>query len=252
MEPALRLEHVDKRFGGVVAAQDVTFSIEAGAIHGLIGPNGAGKTTLMNVISGIYTADSGAVYLEGQDITKTPAHKRPHLGIARTFQTPRFLHRTTIQNNLLLGTDLAEHKGYLRSYVQRQSHHFMEELDYYMQYAGFGIDLDKDISSLTYGQMKIVEIVRSLLTHPKVMLVDEPAAGLITKEQDDAMNLLQIAAKEKNIAVLLIEHSMDLVMRHCKHIVVLNFGQVIAQGAPEEITANEEVIAAYLGRDANA
>ena len=121
-----------------------------------------------------------------------------------------------------------------------------------MQFAGFDIDLEKDVSSLTYGQMKILEIVRSLLTHPKIMLVDEPAAGLISKEQNDAMNLLNIAAKEKNIAVLLIEHSMDMVMSSCERIVVLNFGQVIANGTPDEISSNEEVITAYLGRDTDA
>lgn len=252
MSSALRLEHVDKRFGGVVASKDVTFSIEAGAIHGLIGPNGAGKTTTMNLISGIYTPDNGKIFLNDIDITHVPAHMRPRMGLGRTFQTPRFLERSTIRDNLLLGTDLAENIGYFRSFFSPASKQFVKELDYYMQYAGFEIDLEKDISSLTYGQMKILEIVRSLLTHPKVMLVDEPAAGLISKEQNDAMKLLNIAAKEKNIAVLLIEHSMDLVMSSCEQIVVLNFGEVIAQGSPEEISSNEDVITAYLGRDIDA
>lgn len=252
MSSALRLENVDKKFGGVVASKNVSFSMEAGTIHGLIGPNGAGKTTTMNIISGIYAPDSGRIFLGDTDITHVPAHKRPHMGLARTFQTPRFLERSTICDNMLLGTDLAENIGYFRSFFSRASRQFTEELEYYMQYAGFDIDLEKDITSLTYGQMKILEIVRSLLTHPKVMLVDEPAAGLISKEQNDAMKLLSIAAKEKNIAVLLIEHSMDLVMSSCEQIVVLNFGEVIAQGTPEEISSNEDVIAAYLWRDIDA
>ena len=252
MSNILELKGVNKKFGGVVAAKDVTFGIEAGKIYGLIGPNGAGKTTMMNIISGIYSPDSGSILLEGEDITHIPAHMRPRMGIARTFQTPRFLQRSTIRDNLLLSMDLAEHSGYLRSYFSRQSRKFEESLKYYMQYAGFEIDLDKDMSSLTYGQMKILEIVRSLLADPKVMLVDEPAAGLISKEQTDAMNLLQIAAKEKNVAVLLIEHSMDLVMSSCEKIVVLNFGQVIAFGTSDEISSNEDVITAYLGRDTDA
>ena len=252
MSTVLRLENIGKHFGGVVAAKNVSFSVEEGSIHGLIGPNGAGKTTMMNIISGIYTPDEGKIFLEEKDITATPAHIRPRLGIARTFQTPRFLQHSTIHDNLLLGTDLAENVGYVRSYFSRQSKQFLKELEYYMQFAGFDIDLEKDMSSLTYGQMKILEIVRSLLTHPKIMLVDEPAAGLISKEQNDAMNLLNIAAKEKNIAVLLIEHSMDMVMSSCERIVVLNFGQVIANGTPDEISSNEEVITAYLGRDTDA
>ena len=252
MGSALRLEHVNKNFGGVVASKDVSFSIESGAIHGLIGPNGAGKTTTMNIISGIYMPDSGKVFLGDQDITDIPAYRRPRLGLARTFQTPRFLERSTIRDNLMLGTDLEENVGYVRSFFSRPSKRFVQELEYYMQYAGFDIDLDKDISSLTYGQMKILEIVRSLLTLPKVMLVDEPAAGLISKEQNDAMNLLNIAAKEKNVAVLLIEHSMDLVMSSCEQIVVLNFGEVIASGTPAEISSNKDVITAYLGRDLDA
>ena len=252
MSTVLRLENIGKHFGGVVAAKNVSFSVEEGSIHGLIGPNGAGKTTMMNIISGIYTPDEGKIFLEEKDITATPAHIRPRLGIARTFQTPRFLQHSTIHDNLLLGTDLAENVGYVRSYFSRQSKQFLKELEYYMQFAGFDIDLEKDVSSLTYGQMKILEIVRSLLTHPKIMLVDEPAAGLISKEQNDAMNLLNIAAKEKNIAVLLIEHSMDMVMSSCERIVVLNFGQVIANGTPDEISSNEEVITAYLGRDTDA
>lgn len=252
MSTVLRLENICKQFGGVVAAKDVSFCVEEGTIHGLIGPNGAGKTTMMNIISGIYTPDQGKIFLCQQDITATPAHICPRLGIARTFQTPRFLSHSSIHDNLLLGTDLAENIGYIRSYFSPQSKQFLKELDYYMQFAGFDIDLEKDISALTYGQMKILEIVRSLLTHPKIMLVDEPAAGLISKEQHDAMKLLSIAAKEKNIAVLLIEHSMDMVMSSCEQIVVLNFGQVIANGTPDEISSNEDVITAYLGRDTDA
>ena len=129
MSTVLRLENIGKHFGGVVAAKNVSFSVEEGSIHGLIGPNGAGKTTMMNIISGIYTPDEGKIFLEEKDITATPAHIRPRLGIARTFQTPRFLQHSTIHDNLLLGTDLAENVGYVRSYFSRQSKQFLKELE---------------------------------------------------------------------------------------------------------------------------
>lgn len=251
-DPIMTIEHINKNFGGVVAASDVSFEVLPGRIQGLIGPNGAGKTTLLNIISGIYIADSGTILFDGKDITKMPAHKRAHLGIARTFQQPRFLTRESIRNNLMLGTDLAEHSKYLKSFFSKSSTHFLPELEYYMSKVGFEIDLDKDISSLTYGQMKVLEIVRALLTHPKVMLVDEPAAGLISSEEEDVLRLLDVATKELGIAVILIEHSMDLIMRVCEHIVVLNFGKLIAAGTPSEISSDPAVIEAYLGGENDA
>lgn len=252
MNPILRLNGVCKNFGGVVAAEDVTFSVMPGTIHGLIGPNGAGKSTLMNLISGIYTADKGSIYLDEQDITHIPSHKRARMGIGRTFQTPRFLQRSNIHDNLLLGTDLCHQVGYLRSFLARRQKDFESELQELMQFLDFSIDLDDDISSLAYGQQKQLEIVRAMLAHPRVMLVDEPAAGLNNKEIDDVMELLRYAANERKIGVLLIEHSMDMIMNICEEIVVLSFGKVIAQGTPEQISSNEAVIEAYLGRNNNA
>lgn len=252
MKPILRLDKVCKRFGGVVAADDVTFSVLPGEVHGLIGPNGAGKSTLMNLISGIYIPDSGAVFLNEEDISNVPAHMRARMGIGRTFQTPRFLQRSSIQDNLLLGTDLANQYGYLKSYFGGKSSSFNKELDELMSFVGFQFDWEDDISALAYGQRKQLEIVRSMLSHPKVMLVDEPAAGLNNKEIDDVMALLKYAAKERGIGILLIEHSMDMIMNICEDIVVLSFGKVIATGSPAEVSSNDEVIEAYLGRDMNA
>lgn len=252
MNPILRLDKVCKRFGGVVAADDVTFSVMPGEIHGLIGPNGAGKSTLMNLISGIYIPDSGSVFLDEKDISNVPSHMRARMGIGRTFQTPRFLQRSSIRDNMLLGTDLANKMGYLNSYFGKKGSNFNEELDDLMKYLNFTFDWEDDISALAYGQRKQLEIVRSMLTHPKIMLVDEPAAGLNNKEIDDVMVLLNHAAKDLGIGVLLIEHSMDMIMNICEHIVVLCFGKVIAKGVPAEVASNEEVIEAYLGRDLDA
>ncbi len=252
MNPILRLDHVCKRFGGVVAAEDVTFSVMPGTVHGLIGPNGAGKSTLMNLISGIYTADEGTIFLDEQDITQKASHQRARMGIGRTFQTPRFLQRSNIRDNLLLGTDLHRQVGYLRSFFGHGNASFDEELNELLQFLDFSFDWDDDISALAYGQRKQLEIVRAMLAHPRIMLVDEPAAGLNNKEIDDIMELLRFAAQERNIGVLLIEHSMDMIMNICEEIVVLCFGKVIAQGTPMEISSNEAVIEAYLGRDNNA
>lgn len=245
--PLLELKGVNKRFGGVVTANNVSFKVEPGTVHGLIGPNGAGKSTLMNLISGIYTVDSGEIYLEGKNITSLPPYTRARMGIGRTFQTPRFLQRSNIRDNLLLGTDLSDKKGYLKSYFTKRNSTYEKDLAKYLEIVGFDVDLDNDITSLTYGQQKMLEIIRSLLSNPKIMLVDEPAAGLNNKEIEDAMALINMAAQEKNIGILLIEHSMDMIMNICKEIVVINFGKVIIDGTPDEIVRNQEVIAAYLG-----
>jgi len=248
-EAILRLEGVNKAFGGVIAAENVTFSVYVGGIMGLIGPNGAGKTTILNVVSGIYEVDSGRIYLGDEEITSRPAHIRARMGLARTFQSPRFLQRSNISDNLKLGTDLAEQFGFFKSYFWKKGFDFQAELDELMEVAGFKVDLKAPISSLSYGQRKLLEIVRAMLSHPRIMLVDEPAAGLNDSEIERAVALLRLATDKRGMGVVLIEHKMDMVMNTCHDIVVLNFGRLIARGTPEEISSNREVIEAYLGRD---
>ncbi len=250
MTPILTIDHVNKAFGGVITANDISFQVNAGHIHGLIGPNGAGKTTLMNLISGFLPVDSGKIYLKDTEITNIPSNKRARMGVGRTFQTPRFFNHANIRVNLQLGIDLGNtNKGYLKSFFTSDGNQLEESLDAYIKLAGFDIDLDDAISSLTYGQMKILEIVRSLMANPKVLLVDEPCAGLNDKEGENVMELLKYAAYEKGIGVLLIEHSMDVVMNVCEDIVVIDFGKMIAHGTPKEVSVDENVITAYLGRD---
>jgi len=252
MKPILRLDGICKSFGGVTAAKDITFSVLPGEVHGLIGPNGAGKSTLMNIISGIYVPDSGKIFLDEQEINKVSPYTRSRMGIGRTFQTPRFMQRSSIRDNLLLGTDLADQMGYFNSFIGKKGNSFEKELNELMEVAHFSFDWDDDISALPFGKRKLLEIVRSMLGHPRVMLVDEPAAGLNNKEIEYAMDLLKLAARERNVGVLLIEHSMDMIMDLCDDIVVINFGQVIASGKPEEIASNKLVIEAYLGGDDDA
>lgn len=245
-KPVLRLDGVCKKFGGVVAADDITLELYGGETFGLIGPNGAGKTTLLNLITGIYTASSGTIILNEKNITKCPTHKRARLGIARTFQHPRLLDGCDIRTNIMLGVDLASRKK------KKSVEELQAEIENLLACAGLqNINLDDSIEKLAYGQQKMLEIVRALLAEPVVLLLDEPAAGLNEKEMEYIVNLIHVAT-EKNIAVLLIEHAMDLVMGICDRLTVLNFGHQITTATPEEVQKNDEVIAAYLGGGSNA
>lgn len=252
MESILKLTDIQKSFGGVVVAENVCLELERGTIHGLIGPNGAGKTTLLNLISGIYEVDGGTIEFDGRDITALAPHTRARMGIGRTFQMPRFLDRSDIEDNLLLAKDLGTRQSFWSSFFTKKDKSYIDELQQLTGLAQFSFYLEDDISSLTFGQRKLLEIIRAILTNPKVILVDEPAAGLNGAEILDAIRLLEWAAKEKNVGIILIEHSMDMIMSVCQQITVLNFGRVIACGTPEEIACNEDVITAYLGRENDA
>ncbi|MCI8511881.1 MAG: ABC transporter ATP-binding protein [Lachnospiraceae bacterium] len=243
----LRVEEIGITFGGLAAVSDVSFTVEPGEIMGLIGPNGAGKTTTLNLISGLYEADRGRVYLNDQDVTKKTAYERARLGLGRTFQTPHMLTRSTVSDNMKLGTDLADQMGFLKSFLGFKGHNFLDEVDGLMEIADLKVDWKADISSLAYGQLKRLEIVRGLLAHPKTLLIDEPAAGLNAKELEKSVALMRHAARE-GVGIVLIEHKMDMIMNVCDHIVVLNFGKMIAHGTPDEVSADEAVIEAYLGR----
>ncbi len=250
-EILLEVKGVNKAFGGVVTADNIDMTVEAGKIRGLIGPNGAGKTTLLNLISGILEVDGGSVYFKGQDITHLPAHTRAQMGIGRTFQSPRFNNRASIEDNLKVGTDLRNRMGYMASFFGKKGAPFREELDELLEIAGFQLDWDERITALPYGRQKLLEIARTMLAHPTVMLVDEPAAGLNNAEQDRVSQLL-FKALERGIGVVLIEHSMDMVMSICHRITVINFGKVIAEGYPAEVANNRQVIEAYLGGEDDA
>lgn len=247
-EILLEVRNVHKAFGGVVTADNVNMTVEAGQIRGLIGPNGAGKTTLLNLISGIYEVDSGSIFFKGEEITGLPSYQRSRLGIGRTFQSPRFMTRASIKDNLELGTDLKNQFSYIQSFFGKKGADFYHELEGLMDLAGFRFDWHDRINALPYGQQKLLEIVRAMLAHPTVMLVDEPAAGLNKQEQERVSALLHKAV-DTGVGVVLIEHSMDMVMSVCDRITVLSFGKVIAEGLPVEISNNKQVIEAYLGGD---
>ncbi|MDF2609239.1 MAG: transporter ATP-binding protein [Lachnospiraceae bacterium] len=243
-KPVLKMDNVCKNFGGVIAADKIALELYGGEIFGLIGPNGAGKTTLLNLITGIYQSDDGEMFLIDKNITKVPTHRRARLGIARTFQHPRLLNRCDIKTNILMGSDLANKRKIKGGKLE-------EDMNMLLKCAGLqNVNLSDSIEKLSYGQQKMLEIVRALLCEPAVLLLDEPAAGLNTKEMDYIVALIKVAV-QKDIAVLLIEHAMDLVMGICDKLTVLNFGHQIATGTPTEIQSNEEVIKAYLGGSCN-
>lgn len=243
-QPLLKLDKVCKNFGGVVAADQISFTLYGGEIFGLIGPNGAGKTTLINLITGITAIDSGTIEFCGKNINKASTHARARMGIVRTFQHPRLLSRCDIKTNIALGRDLASKRRIAKADQER--------LAMLLEAAGLDkVNLADSVEKLSYGQQKLLEVVRALLSCPVVLLLDEPAAGLNSKEMDYIVNLINIALAEQ-IGVLLIEHAMDLVMSICHRLTVLNFGHQIATGVPAEIQENPEVIKAYLGGGRNA
>lgn len=239
--PKLVLADVCKHFGGVVAAQDINMELSGGEVLGLIGPNGAGKTTLINLITGVYGISKGSIRFKGREISGMPVYKRAMMGIGRTFQHPHLLGRCDILTNIVQGSDMANRRG---RHSRQENTELLKSL---MKCAGMEeVDWYDPVDKLAYGQQKRLEVVRVLLSRPDVILLDEPAAGLNNRETESIADLIHEAVS-RDIGVLLIEHSMDLVMNVCDQITVLNFGHQIAYGTPSEIQCDAKVIEAYLG-----
>ena len=251
--PVLETRHLGIEFGGLKAVDDFNLTIGRTEIAGLIGPNGAGKTTVFNLLTKVYEPTSGAVLLNGQDLHGMTIVQASKLGIARTFQNIRLFDKMTVEENVRIGLhnqikyDMLS--GILRlprywKQEKRQHERAMELLDI------FGMqDLADEVSgSLPYGAQRRLEIVRALATDPKLLLLDEPAAGMNPHETEELMENIAKIRDQFQIAILLIEHDMSLVMGVCEGICVLNFGRIIAKGTADEIQANPDVIEAYLGK----
>ncbi len=255
-QPLLEVDHVTMQFGGLVALGDVDFSIAQGEILGLIGPNGAGKTTLFNVVTGVYQATGGQVRFEGRNLAKTERHKITKLGIARTFQNIRLFPDMTAIENVMVGAD-AHHTTSVLSAMLHLPKHKAEEKQglkralELLEFMGIADRGDDAARNLPYGYQRRLEIARALATNPKLLCLDEPAAGFNPAEKIELMGLIR-AIRDQGYTVLLIEHDMSLVMGVTDRIVVLDFGKKIAEGTPAEIRANPAVIAAYLGEPADA
>ena len=242
--PALQAEHVSVRFGGVLAVDQVNLSVEPAAITGLIGPNGAGKTTIFNVFGGLQHPTEGKVLLEGRDITRLKAHARARRGMARTFQRLEIFGSLSVRDNIQVAAEIR--KGWARDRSNPSA--VAEEL---IRRIGLAPVADARVDAVPTGTARLVELARALATRPSLLLLDEPGSGLDQQETGVLGDVLLDLASE-GMAVLLVEHDVELVMRVCDRVNVLDFGKLIAEGTPAEVQADPAVQAAYLGADEGA
>ncbi|MDY0052467.1 MAG: ABC transporter ATP-binding protein [Aliarcobacter sp.] len=247
----LKIDGISKSFGGLKAVDNISFEVKEGSIHALIGPNGAGKTTLVNMISGIYTVDSGEIYFDDEKITNVPTYKLVNKKIMRTFQNLEICENMTVMENVLLGFNINMNKSLLKCSFQFESiiddeEKFTHIALSHLKRVGLEDYAYKMCSDLSYGVLKKVEIVRALAINPKLLLLDEPVAGLNGTETAEISEIIKEIAAE-GVTVLLIEHDMKMIMNISDNITVVNFGQKLAEGTPSEISSNPQVIKAYLG-----
>lgn len=249
----LEVSGITQIFGGITALDSVSFSMLKGDITGVIGPNGAGKTTLFNIITGIYHQTAGKVILEGKDVTGLPPERLARLAMVRTFQNIELFGGMTVLENVMVGMHTRSSAGLLACALKMpwslaEERHICNGARKWLEFAGI-IDLaDQPAGSLPFGKGRLLEIARALAVEPRIILMDEPAAGLNSQETGALAQLIK-QIRDLGITVVLVEHDMVLVMDICDRIVVLNLGKKLAEGTPREIQENPEVIAAYLGDD---
>ena len=251
MSTLLKIDGISKSFGGLKAVDNISFDVKKGTVHALIGPNGAGKTTIVNMISGLYSIDNGKVVFDGEDITNIDTHKLVHKRMMRTFQNIEICHDMSVMDNVLLGFNRKMDTNFFKCLfniplIKNNEEKYRHIAMTYLDRVGLKDQADTLCSDLSYGILKKVEIVRALATNPKLLLLDEPVAGLNGTETAEISDLIKEIVSE-GVTVLLIEHDMKMIMNISDNITVLNFGVFLAQGTPKEISSNPEVIKAYLG-----
>jgi branched-chain amino acid transport system ATP-binding protein len=250
----LQVQGLSKTFGGVKAVQDVSFRIRAGTIHSVIGPNGAGKTTLFNLITGVYTPSAGQVLFNGEDVAGLPPDQLARRGMNRTFQNLQVCMNMSALDNVLVGAHLRLNSSLMAAMLRwpalrRAEAEARSEAARLMEFVGVGAYVDAHASQMSYGALKRLEIARALAAQPRLLLLDEPAAGLNHTETAEIGALIRKVA-DSGVTVVLVEHDMKLVMNLSDHILVLDYGKKLAEGTAAEVRANPDVIAAYLGASA--
>jgi len=252
----LNVSNLTIKFGGLIAVNQFNLDLKKGELVGLIGPNGAGKTTAFNAITGIYTPSEGTILFEGRNLTGMQTHKITKLGIARTFQNIRLFPNMSVLDNILVAFHFQLKSSWvsatvrLPKYINQERGMYLEAYELLESVGLYNARKDK-AGSLPYGQQRRLEIARALAAHPKLLLLDEPAAGMNPQESNDLMTFITGIRKKYDLTIFLIEHHMQVVMGICERIYVLDHGFTIAHGAPNEIKSNPQVIEAYLGVDAD-